>query len=80
MNAVTGATGPEPKPAALLTPWGQGVTVPDIHPTFEKMIRRLERRSPLEPADRQALLGLPHHAKELPAGAHIARDGDVEES
>lgn len=51
--------------------------VPDLHPTFEKMVRRLERRSPLGQTDREALLGLPHHVKKLPAGAHIVRDGDT---
>jgi CRP-like cAMP-binding protein len=41
------------------------------------MVNRLERRSPLEPADRQALLGLSHNVKKLAASAHIVRDGDV---
>lgn len=50
--------------------------MPDIHPTFQKMVRRLERRSPLTQADREALLGLPHNVKKLPASAHIVRDGD----
>src|SRR5687767_821172 len=53
------------------------MTVPDLHPTSEKMVRRLERRSPLGEADRQARLGLPHNVKKLPAGAHIVRDGDA---
>jgi CRP-like cAMP-binding protein len=53
--------------------------VPDIHPTFEKMVRRLERRSPLDQADRDILLGLPHNLKKLPASAHIVRDGDEPE-
>jgi CRP-like cAMP-binding protein len=51
--------------------------VPDIHPTFQKMVERLERRSPLPEADRQALLGLPHNVKKLSASAHVVRDGDV---
>ncbi|MGA9582079.1 MAG: Crp/Fnr family transcriptional regulator [Allosphingosinicella sp.] len=51
--------------------------MPDIHPTFQKMVHRLERRSPLAQADREALLGLPHIVKKLSAGAHIVRDGDV---
>lgn len=50
--------------------------MPDIHPTFQKMIHRLERRSPLSPADREALLGLPHTVRKLSASAHIVRDGD----
>jgi CRP-like cAMP-binding protein len=50
--------------------------VPDIHPTFEKMVQRLERRSPLDEADRRTLLGLPHNVKKLTAGAHVVRDGD----
>jgi CRP-like cAMP-binding protein len=53
------------------------MTVPDLHPTFEKMVRRLERRSPLSQADRETLLGLPYNLKKLPAGAHIVRDGDA---
>jgi CRP-like cAMP-binding protein len=53
--------------------------VPDLHPTFEKMVRRLERRSPLGEEDRQALLSLPHNVKKLSAGAHIIRDGDSAE-
>lgn len=50
--------------------------MPYLHPTFEKMVHRLERRSPLDRADREALLGLPHSVKKLPANAHIVRDGD----
>ena len=50
--------------------------MPDLHPTFEKMIHRLERRSPLEESDRRVLLSLPHTVKKLAAGAHIVRDGD----
>jgi CRP-like cAMP-binding protein len=55
----------------------EGVAVPDIHPTFEKMVRRLERRSPLEEADRRALLSLPHNVKKLSANAHLVRDGET---
>jgi CRP-like cAMP-binding protein len=51
--------------------------VPDLHPTFEKMVRRLERRSPLSAADRETLLGLPHTVRKLPANAHVVRDGDA---
>ncbi len=51
--------------------------MPDLHPTFEKMVRRLERRSPLEHSDREALLGLPYNLKKLPANGHIVRDGDL---
>ena len=51
--------------------------MPDIHPTFHRMVQRLERRSPLPPADREALLGLPYNVKKLPASAHIIRDGDA---
>ena len=53
--------------------------MPDLHPTFELMVRRLERRSPLSEADRQALLSLPHHVRRLSAGAHLIRDGDTPE-
>jgi CRP-like cAMP-binding protein len=52
------------------------MSVPDLHPTFEKMVKRLERRSPLPEVDRQALLTLPHSIRKLAAGAHIIRDGD----
>ncbi|HYW17349.1 MAG TPA: Crp/Fnr family transcriptional regulator [Allosphingosinicella sp.] len=51
--------------------------MPDIHPTFQKMVQRLERRSPLNPDDREALLSLPHHVKRVPASAHVVRDGEV---
>jgi CRP-like cAMP-binding protein len=51
--------------------------VADLHPTFEKMVRRLERYAPLGEADREALLGLPHSVRTLPANAHIIRDGDA---
>ncbi|HEX8578122.1 MAG TPA: Crp/Fnr family transcriptional regulator [Allosphingosinicella sp.] len=51
----------------------------DVHPTFEAMVRRLERRSPLGPADRQTLLTLPHSVRRLPANAHVVRDGDKPE-
>ena len=50
--------------------------MPDVHPTFETMVRRLERRSPLDEAARQALRELPHTVRKLPANAHIIRDGD----
>jgi CRP-like cAMP-binding protein len=40
------------------------------------MLRRLERRSPLDVAGREALLSLPHTARKLPPSAHIVRDGD----
>lgn len=53
--------------------------MPAIHPTFEKMVQRLERRSPLNPADRETLLGLPHQVKKLPVGAHVVRDAEVPE-
>ena len=51
----------------------------DLHPTFELMVRRLERRSPLGDADRAALLQLPHIVRRLSPGAHIIRDGDTPE-
>lgn len=51
--------------------------MPDIHPTFHKMVKRLERRSPLTGTDREALLGLPHHVKKLTAAAHVVRDGEA---
>jgi CRP-like cAMP-binding protein len=54
----------------------QGEAVPDLHPTLEKMVRRLERRSPLDEADRLALLSIPHSIRKLAASSHIVRDGD----
>lgn len=53
--------------------------MPDVHPTFEAAVRRLERRSPLSPADRGALLSLPHTVRRLGPNAHIVRDGDSPE-
>ena len=50
--------------------------MPDLHPTFETMVRRIERRSPLGEAGRRALLGLPHTVRTTSAGAHLIRDGD----
>jgi CRP-like cAMP-binding protein len=43
------------------------------------MVRRIERRSPLSPADRQTLMSLPHTVRRLGANAHIIRDGDAPE-
>jgi CRP-like cAMP-binding protein len=57
-----------------------GKAVPDVHPTFDIMLRRLDRRSPLASADRQALLSLPYTIRRLPPGGHIVRDGDVPEA
>ena len=54
----------------------QGAAVPDVHPTFEKTIRRLERRAPLGEEGRQALLSLPYTSRKLPPAGHIVRDGD----
>ena len=51
----------------------------ELHPTFELMIRRLERRSPISASERRALLELPFQLRKLPAGAHLVRDGDVPE-
>jgi CRP-like cAMP-binding protein len=41
------------------------------------MIRRLERRAPLTPADRQALISLPHNVRRLGPNGHVIRDGDA---
>ena len=54
--------------------------MPNLHPTFEKMVRRLERRSPLGETDRQALLALPHNMRKLSANSHVVRDGDSPDS
>lgn len=50
--------------------------MPDLHPTFETMVRRLERRTPITQGDREALLALPHTVRKLAAGGHVIRDGD----
>ncbi|MET1110321.1 MAG: Crp/Fnr family transcriptional regulator [Allosphingosinicella sp.] len=55
------------------------MTVTVLHPTFEKMLRRLERRSPLGEEDRKALLSLPATVRKLAAGAHVIRDGEPAE-
>jgi CRP-like cAMP-binding protein len=47
-----------------------------MHPTFQNLLRRLNRRSPLDAAERQALLSLPYTMRTLSAGGHIVRDGD----
>src|SRR4051812_38504428 len=36
----------------------------------------LAARAPLEPADRSAIIGLPHSLKAFGAGGHILREGD----
>jgi CRP-like cAMP-binding protein len=43
------------------------------------MLRKLERRARLGEEDRDALLALPHQLRQVPAGAHIIRDGDKAE-
>jgi len=53
--------------------------VADLHPTFQNLLRRLNRRSPLGADDRQALLSLPYSVRKLSAGGHIVRDGDKPE-
>jgi CRP-like cAMP-binding protein len=50
-----------------------------MHPTFQNLLRRLDRRSPLAVADRQALLSIPHSIRKLGAGGHVVRDGDKPE-
>jgi CRP-like cAMP-binding protein len=40
------------------------------------MVRRLERRSPLDEEGRRALLDLPHTVRTMGAGSHLIRDGD----
>jgi CRP-like cAMP-binding protein len=52
------------------------MSVPDLHPSFEKLLRRLERRSPLGESGRRALLELPHTIRPVSANTHIIRDGD----
>ena len=53
--------------------------MPDTHPTFQNLLRRLDRRSPLDAADRQAVLSLPYTIRKFPAAGHIIRDGDKPE-
>jgi CRP-like cAMP-binding protein len=40
------------------------------------VVRKIEGRVPLAPADRDALLGLPHLVRRVAVGSHIVRDGD----
>jgi CRP-like cAMP-binding protein len=40
------------------------------------MVRKLEMLSPLEPADIEALLSLPHRLASIEAGAYLVREGD----
>jgi CRP-like cAMP-binding protein len=47
---------------------------------FALAIRRLERRTRFDEADRQAIAALPHSVRTLPAGAHLVRDGDETEA
>ncbi|HEY0044752.1 MAG TPA: Crp/Fnr family transcriptional regulator [Allosphingosinicella sp.] len=49
----------------------QGLTSP-----FSRLVQRLERRTPLGDADREALLTLPHSLKTCGAAAHLVRDGE----
>jgi CRP-like cAMP-binding protein len=51
--------------------------VPDLHPTWDAMVRRLARRSPLGEADRQAMVSLPHTVRRIGPGGHVVRDGDM---
>ena len=50
--------------------------MPDVHPTWNAMLRRLERRTPLDGGDRSALMSLPHSVRRFGPGSHIVRDGD----
>lgn len=49
------------------------------HPTFEKMVRRMESRWPLTGADRQALTSIHHTIRRVPANTHLVRDGEPAE-
>jgi len=40
------------------------------------MVRKFERRGPLDEADREALLALPHTIRRCSAGSNLVRDGD----
>lgn len=54
--------------------------MPDRHPTFDKMVHRLDRHSPLNQADRRALRTLPCTVKKMAASAHVVRDGEIAQS
>jgi CRP-like cAMP-binding protein len=41
------------------------------------MVRRLERRTPLDDTARRALLDLPHTVRRIGPGGHVVRDGDL---
>ena len=51
--------------------------MPDLHPTWDLMVRRLQRRAPLDDTARRALLDLPHTVRRIGPGGHVVRDGDL---
>lgn len=55
------------------------MAVPDSHPTWDALVRRIARRSPLSEADGQALKNVPHNVRRIGPGGHVVRDGDVPE-
>jgi len=58
----------------------RGEAVPDLHTTWDLMLRRLERRTPLGESGRRALLSLPRTTRRVGAGGHVVRDGDLPDS
>lgn len=51
---------------------GEGV---DLSSTLERVIRRYERRAPLDDGDRAALRALPFEIRRVKAGGYLLRDG-----
>jgi CRP-like cAMP-binding protein len=49
--------------------------VADLEKTLAHMLRKFERRAPLEDGDRQALLDLPYRIRVVEAHRHIVREG-----
>lgn len=49
--------------------------VPNLPLVLDRMVRKFERRAPLEQADRDALLGLPFKLRTVEAGRYLTREG-----
>ena len=44
---------------------------------LDPMLRKLQRRAPFDPADREALLALPHDVRTIEPGRYVVREGDA---
>ena len=59
----------------MLPPLLRENVVPLVQSPLELMVRKLESHARLEPADREALLALPHTLRTLDASAYLVREG-----